>query len=66
MNPFEAARVRMDVIHVVLKTADLIDADPTLTPAEAQRLLTQHGSNIASVMIRAGVIAPIQRKGAKQ
>ena len=65
-NPFESAR-RRAALSVMLQAADLIDAWPSLTAAQAQRILDNNGSAIAVRMLAAGIetaIAIVKQEGA--
>ncbi|HEY1686480.1 MAG TPA: hypothetical protein VGG19_17080 [Tepidisphaeraceae bacterium] len=58
-NPFTSAK-RISAVSVMLKPSDLVDAWPSLTVAEAERLIDLNGSRIAMQMITAGVNAAIE------
>jgi hypothetical protein len=63
-NLFDMGRV--DYMNVVLKVEDLLDADATLSRADAEQLIQQHGSKIATAMIRAGIETAIRLKRASE
>jgi hypothetical protein len=58
-NPFTSAK-RIKAVTVMLKAADIVGAWPSLTIAQAERLMELNDASIAVQMFAAGLDAAIE------
>ncbi|MGB7158989.1 MAG: hypothetical protein WBD40_13030 [Tepidisphaeraceae bacterium] len=63
-NPFECAR-RVGGVNVQLKPEDVMNVWGMISGAEAERLLDEHGTEIAAQMLAAGIDAAVTIMRAK-
>lgn len=63
-NPFECAR-RVVGVNVQLRPEDVMNVWGMISRAEAERLLDEHGAEIAAQMLAAGIDAAVTIMRAK-